>query len=47
VHRHVEEGGGKKRLAFLGVKAASDMEFGALFFFGLVTKMARRLLWIP
>ncbi len=45
VLRHVEGGGGKKRLTFPGVEAAGDVELGALFFFGLVTKMARRLLW--
>jgi hypothetical protein len=32
VHRHVEGGGGKKPLTFLGVKAASDVELGTLFF---------------
>jgi hypothetical protein len=42
-----EGGGGQKRLTFPGVKAASDVELGGLFFFGLVTKMARRLLWTP
>ncbi len=46
MHRNVEGGGGKKRLTFPGVKAAGDVELGALFFFGLMTKMARRLLWI-
>jgi hypothetical protein len=47
VHCHVEGGGGKKRLTFPGVEAMGDVELGALFFFGLVTKMARRLLLTP
>ncbi len=30
-----------------GVKAASDVELGGLFFFGLVTKMAGAFVWTP
>ncbi len=40
-------GGGQKRLTFPGVKAASDVELGGLFFFGLVTKMAGAFVWTP
>jgi hypothetical protein len=32
VHCHVEGGGGKKQLIFLGVEAAGDVELGVLFF---------------
>ncbi len=35
VHRHCEGGEGKKGLNFMGVKPASDMELGALFFLDL------------
>jgi hypothetical protein len=46
-HHHVEGGGVKKRLTFPGIENAGDVELGSLFFFGLVTKMASRLLWTP
>ncbi len=47
VHHHFEGGGGKSDLLPEGKEVASDVELGTLFFFGFMTKMARRLLWTP
>jgi hypothetical protein len=40
-------GGGQKQLTFSGVKVASDVELGGLFWGGLVTNMAGTFVWTP